>query len=136
MITYGAIFCGPVYPLIYKNINPTYLRLLKKLFGIKKWTKFKRTFISALVDSTVLNVPLSATSLGILGMLESKGNITTSYEKIVSQLEPTIKAKLLILPVPKAIIYGVFPQNYRPMSAMVGFGVVWKTAFSYIAHNY
>ena len=82
MITHSALFNGPVYTVVYKYVNPNYLKMIQKLFKIKKWTKFKRTFTSTLVDTTILNVPLSAASIGVLGMLENKGDIFKSYEKI------------------------------------------------------
>ena len=78
MMTHGTFFAAPQKLLIYRYINPFYLR--KVIPKVMPWftsnfTRWKRVLSSIVVDTTVLNVPVSALSLGFVGMIDHKGNV-------------------------------------------------------------
>jgi hypothetical protein len=85
MMMHGTFFAGPMYNVMYRFVNPFYLKhVIPKLmpWWTKNFTNLKRTITGTVVDLSVFSIPISTASIGFVGMIENKGNIYEAAEKV------------------------------------------------------
>jgi hypothetical protein len=71
MMIHGIVFAGPMYNLMYRFINPFYVRQITKFFPwwTKNFTNWKRGLTGTVVDLTFFNIPITTASISVLGMI-------------------------------------------------------------------
>ncbi len=94
MMMVGAIWSGPAALGFYRLVNPWYLRVLKRWFpgfasgsGFGKW---RRTYVSILVDNLILFWAIGPIKILITGLIGSKGNVMESLSGVKRKLWPTM----------------------------------------------
>lgn len=69
--------------------------------------------------------------LFVTDMIDTKGNIKESYEKLKLKIMPGMIASWKFFAVSRPLIYGLIPLFFRNIAAYVGC-CVWGAIFSYI----